>query len=102
MADIVDRHREQIVALCKRTGVRRLDVFGSALRGDFDPLRSDVDLLVEFDEATPAQYAQTYFALKEGLEAVLGRPVDLVTLAGLTNPFLRRRIDAERRILYAR
>jgi predicted nucleotidyltransferase len=55
--------------------VRRLNLFGSAARGDFDPQRSDVDFLVEFDRThTDA----LYFGLKEALEGLLGRPVDLV------------------------
>ena len=49
-----------------------------------------------------ATYAQAYFSLKEGLESLFGRPVDLVTSSGLENPFFRERIDAECRMVYAR
>ena len=62
----------------------------------------DLDFLVEFDDVPPATYAQAYFSLKEGLESLFGRPVDLVTSSGLENPFFRERIDAERRMVYAR
>ena len=85
-----------------RSGARRLDAFGSAVRDDFDPVASDLDFLVEFDDVPPATYAQAYFSLKEGLESLFGRPVDLVTSSGLENPFFRERIDAERRTVYAR
>jgi predicted nucleotidyltransferase len=52
------RHRDMLAALCRRHGVARLDVFGSAARGaDFDPERSDVDLLVEFAPTTPRSFA---------------------------------------------
>ena len=50
----------------------------------------------------PAAYAEAYFTLKEGLESLFGRPVDLVTNSGLANPFFRERIVAERRTVYAR
>jgi len=80
--------------------VRRLDLFGSAAAGGFDPERSDVDLLVEFDPMFPGPYAAAYFSLLEGLEKLFGRRVDLVTEPALANPYLRRRVDAERRILF--
>jgi predicted nucleotidyltransferase len=50
MIDEMALHREELRVLCRRFHVRRLDLFGSAARGDFDPERSDVDLLVEFDQ----------------------------------------------------
>ncbi len=45
----VERHRAAIEELCRRYGVTKLDVFGSATREDFDEARSDVDFLVEFE-----------------------------------------------------
>ena len=102
MSDVIDNHREEVAALCRRTGVRQLDVFGSAVRDDFDLETSDLDFLVEFESLSPAQYADAYFALKDALEALFGRPVDLVTPSSLANPYFRDRIAAERRTLYAR
>jgi uncharacterized protein len=76
---MIAQRRSEIVALCRRFGVRRLDVFGSAARGDFDPARSDLDFLVEFDHGEPeALSLKTFFRLKEALEAMFGRSVDLV------------------------
>lgn len=57
--------------------------------------------MVEFENAPPAAYAQAYFALKEGLEALFGRPVDLLTPSSLTNPYFRRRVTAECQMVYA-
>lgn len=102
MITVIDRHLEDVANLCRRTSVRQLDVFGSAVRDDFDPETSDLDFLVEFEALPPAQYADAYFALKEALEALFGRSVDLVTPSGLANPYFRDRIEAERRTLYAR
>lgn len=102
MSTVIDNYRDQVAALCQRAGARQLDAFGSAVRDDFDPETSDLDFLVEFDSMPPAQYANAYFALKEGLEALFGRPVDLITLSSLANPYFRDRIAAERRVLYAR
>ena len=57
---------------------------------------------MEFDELPPARYADAYFALKESLEALFGRPVDLITEAKLENPYFRERVQAERQAVYAR
>lgn len=102
MTNLIDQHRGEVAALCRRAGALRLDAFGSAVRADFDPQTSDLDFLVEFDEVPRAAYAQAYFALKEGLESQFGRPVDLVTNSRLSNPYFRERIIAERQNVYAR
>ena len=52
-----------------RLHVRRLDLFGSAVRPDFDDQRSDLDFVVAFDELPPVEYADAFFALKDGLES---------------------------------
>lgn len=91
--------RETLEGVCRRHGVRRLSMFGSAARGDPDP--TDVDLLVDIDAASPGAYAEAFLALKEDLEALFGKPVDLVSEAALVNPYLRRRVEAERALLFA-
>ena len=102
VAKDIQRHRALVAALCRRHGARRLDLFGSATRDDFDAQHSDLDFLVEFEDLEPTQYAQAYFALKEGLERLFGRPVDLVTENNLGNPYFRQRVQSERQNLYAR
>ena len=90
-------HREELRALCRRFHVRRLDLFGSAARADFDPQRSDLDFLVEFDREHPQALSfNTYFDFKEALEALLGRPVDLVEPSAVRNPYLKASIEASR------
>jgi len=92
---------DELIQLCRRFRVRRLDVFGSAAGPGFDPASSDVDLLVQFDEMPPAVYADSYFGLWEALEALLGRSVDLVTADSVTNPYFRKSLSTSRRSLYA-
>jgi uncharacterized protein len=53
MVSEIELHQEELRALCRRFRVRRLDLFGSAARGDFDPIHSDIDFLVEFDREHP-------------------------------------------------
>jgi uncharacterized protein len=102
VTNLVDLHRDEVADLCRRAGARRLDLFGSAVRADFDPATSDLDFLVEFDDLPPTKYADAYFALKESLESLFGRQVDLVTESGLENPYFRDRVYAERKLVYAR
>jgi len=95
MIDEIASHREELRALCRRFHVRRLGLFGSAAREDFDPVHSDIDFLVESDREHPdALSLNTYFDFKETLEALLGRPVDLVEPGAVRNPYRRASIDA--------
>jgi uncharacterized protein len=101
MIPILETHRAEIVALCRRFHVRRLEVFGSAARGaDFDPARSDVDFLVTYLPGhAPTIWA--HLALRDALAALLSRPVDLVMPGGLENPLVRAGIERSRQPLYA-
>lgn len=102
MIDDIALNRDALDALCRRFHVCRLDLFGSAARGDFDPDRSDVDFLVEFDRAYPeAMSLKGYFDFKAELEALLGRSVDLVEPRALRNPYLKASIDASREPVFA-
>lgn len=94
-------HQGEVVALCRRFGVRRLDVFGSATSGDFDSARSDVDFLVELEPPAGTSRFDAFFGLKEGLEAILGRPVDLVDPSALENPYFAAMVEQTRQELYA-
>lgn len=87
--------------ICRRFHVRRLDLFGSAATGHgFDPARSDLDFLVTFQELGSASYADMWFGLQDALQALSGRPVDLLSDVAIKNPYLRRRVDSERRLLF--
>ncbi|HXW40166.1 MAG TPA: nucleotidyltransferase domain-containing protein [Xanthobacteraceae bacterium] len=97
----ISTHREELQALCRRFHVRRLDVFGSAARGDFEPARSDLDFLVEFQPLQPGAYVDAFFGLKEGLEELFGRPVDLISAAAIRNPYFRASVERTRAPLYA-
>lgn len=101
MLDQLNEHREAIADLCRRFGVARLAVFGSAMNEHFEPDRSDVDFLVEFDPPSAKGRFDAYFGLKERLEALLDRPVDLVTPGALANPYFAESVASTREELYA-
>jgi len=89
-----------IAAACARYGVKRLVVFGSAVTGRFDESSSDVDFLVEFREGLVDRF-DAYFGLKESLESLLGRPVDLVSPVALENPYFAASVEENGHELYA-
>ena len=102
MDGLIERNLGAIRALCREFKVVRLEVFGSAATGEFDPERSDVDFLVEYAPETDlGPWMKRYFDLQERLEALLGRPVDLVMTGGLSNPYFIRSVNESRQVLYA-
>ena len=84
---VVEDKREQIVELCKRYHVQRLELFGSALRDDFQVSSSDLDFLVEFNPLMQGSYAEKYLGLLNALESLSNRTVDLVDVQAIQNPY---------------
>jgi predicted nucleotidyltransferase len=87
---------ERLAGFCRQHGVRRLALFGSALRDDFRP-DSDLDLLVEFEPGRTPGLA--FFGMQDELSALLGRPVDLNTPASLS-PLFRDAVLESAKVLY--
>jgi hypothetical protein len=98
---MISAHRGDLLELCERFGVRRLEVFGSAAGERFEPSRSDLDFLVEFRPASPSEMADRYFGLLEALEGLFSRPIDLVMTAAIKNPYFLQGIEPSRTLLYA-
>ena len=101
MQDFIKAKQAQIAELCRAHHVRRLAVFGSAVRDDFDPERSDVDLLVEFEPNLSQNRFESYFRLHEALERILRRKVDLIEAGSVKNPYIQRAVERDQRALYA-
>lgn len=97
----IESKRSEIEVLCRQLGVRRLDLFGSGTGDAFNVDTSDVDVLVEFHVTSSFDYFGAYFRLKEGLEAILGRPVDVITAASVRNPYFCARVEQTKETLYA-
>jgi predicted nucleotidyltransferase len=101
MKSPIQANLEDIARLCRRYRVRRLAVFGSILRGDFDPLRSDVDFLVEFEPVPVSVRMQNYLGLREALASLLSRPVDLIEDGAIRNPYILQSVSEQQQVLYA-
>ena len=97
----IEKLKPEIDQLCKSLPVKRLGLFGSALRGDFSQ-NSDIDVLVMFDKDGNIDLFDKYFELKENLEKIFKRKVDLVVDRNFRNPVLKESIDRTRTIVYER
>lgn len=101
MIPLIAQQRTEIEALCRRYRVRRLELFGSAAAGRDRPNESDLDFLVEFEPLAAGGYADAYFGLRESLEKLSGRAVDLVVSSAIKNPYFRQSIERTKMLLYA-
>lgn len=99
MIPLIKDNRDAIVALCKRYGVAKLAVFGSAARGDFDPETSDVDFVLEFLDYGPG-VSNRFIDFADDLEALLERDVDLLFESVVMDPDLLREVQSTQEIVY--
>lgn len=100
MIDLIERHRSEIDELCKTYRVKRLELFGSAADGTWDPARSDVDFLLEFLPGGNGLIFDGFFDFRDDLERLFGRKVDLVMPSAIRNRYLIDSINAHRTTLY--
>ncbi len=96
MIPLISEHSEELAELCRRHHVKRLEVFGSAAAGDFDPERSDIDFLVEFHDSIAGHLYETRIELTKSLEELFDRSVDLVIFANVKNPYFRTSVESTR------
>jgi len=86
--------QKKIETLCRTHNVEHLYLFGSALTDNFND-ESDIDILVKFLPVDLFWYFENYLSLKENLEEIYGRNVDLVEEQSLKNPILIRNINKQ-------
>lgn len=98
MHPAIDQHREQISALCVKHDVKKLEIFGSAARGESNP--NDFDFFVEFNDYESRSLADQWFGLQEDLEALLGKHVDIVSARVVRNPYFLESVAKDRTTLF--
>ena len=103
MHPVIQKNQASIQALCARLDVRRLAVFGSAARtGQAALAANDFDFLVEMDVSPTSSRARRWLQLADGLELLLGKPVDLASSTALRNPFFVESINQDKTPIYER
>ena len=101
VSDLLSRNREALRELCVTQRVAGLELFGSAASDDFDPEKSDLDFIVQFEDADRPGIADRFLGLAEGLERIFSRKVDLVTERSLKNPFFANAVNRSKQLVYA-
>lgn len=96
---ISDNQLNSIKVLCAKHKVLSLAVFGSVTRKDFT-VDSDIDFVVDFNEQDPFEYANLYFQLKEHLEKLLKRHIDLIESRAIKNQFFKKELDSTKVVIY--
>jgi predicted nucleotidyltransferase len=101
MHRLIEIKRAELAQVCTQYHVRRLELFGSATGERFDPDTSDLGFLVEFHDLSPKEHAEAFFGLMEDLQKTFGRPVDLIELRAIHNPYFLQAVAQTRTLLYA-
>jgi len=99
--NLIDQNRVKLIELCELHKVQEFYLFGSILTNRFNE-SSDVDVLIQFGHVELADYFDNYMNLKEKLEELFKRPVDLVENQSIRNPIFRRIVDREKQLVYER
>lgn len=98
---LIDVYKEKLIELCNKHMVKELYLFGSILTEKFNDT-SDIDLLIQFNQIELLDYFDNYMELKEELEQLFNRPVDLVENQAIRNPIFRKVIEREKQLVYER
>jgi predicted nucleotidyltransferase len=96
---ISEKNIEQIKQICKEFRVKNFSAVGSVLTDNFSS-DSDIDFVVDFEENDPVKYTDLYFQLKDKLEHILKRQIDLIEERGIKNSFFRKEIDESKVVIY--
>ncbi|MBS1815294.1 MAG: nucleotidyltransferase domain-containing protein [Acidobacteria bacterium] len=100
MQNFITERISEIESLCRKHHVRRLSIFGSAVRDDFNPETSDVDVRVEFLPEADADYLKNLYAIEDTLPVLFNRKVDVIS-GEIRNPYFRQAVEADEVTLYA-
>lgn len=101
MTGLIEDNRSRLEGLCREYGVKKLEVFGSAVSDGFNEQSSDLDFLVEFVSSDPAGHARAYLGLLVALEDLFERGIDLLETKAIRNPYLMESINQTKVELYA-
>ena len=97
---ILKDHNSDFIKICASHRVEKIYAFGSSITNHFDPVKSDIDLIVELDLQDPIEYGETLLYLWNALESFFDRKVDLLTEESIQNPYLRKSIEATKKLIY--
>ncbi len=98
--ELIKKKEDEFGRLCEEHRVKTMYAFGSAVTGNFDVEKSDIDILVEIEEPDPVERGEKLISLWDKLEAFFNRKVDLLSNPIIRNPFLRQSIENSKVLIY--
>lgn len=101
MTTILEDKREELHELCHLYAVESLEAFGSSVKGGDKEKISDLDFIVRFKKTTPQEHAKRYFGLLADLQELFQKPIDLLEIGAIHNPYFIASIESSRTLLYA-
>jgi uncharacterized protein len=97
---LIKDKNDEFVILCKAHRVKSMYAFGSSVTEDFDPVKSDIDVIVDLDIEDPIEYGELLISLWDQLEIFFQRRVDLLTEDSIHNPYLKKSIESSKKMIY--
>ena len=98
--DLLAPNKRELDAACVQHRVRSLEIFGSAALNKSNA-ESDIDFLVDFMPMPAGDHAEAYLSLLETLHELFGRPVDLIEVKAIDNPYFLTQVNKSRTLVYA-
>jgi hypothetical protein len=99
---LIKENHSDFISLCRQHKVDKIYAFGSSITDHFDPIKSDIDVIVDLNINDPIEYGETLLSLWDNLEVFFNRKVDLLTDDSIKNPYLRKSIEASKKLIYDR
>jgi len=96
----IEKNAKEFYTLCEDHKVKKLFAFGSGATSQFDPVKSDFDLLVELDITDPIEKGEALLSLWDKFELFFNRKIDLLTSNSLRNPYLKREVESTKKLIY--
>lgn len=97
---LIKENYNDFIALCRQHKVKKIYAFGSSITDQFDPVKSDIDIVVELNIIDPIEYGETLLSFWDSLEILFRRKVDLLTEESINNPYLRKSIESTKKLIY--
>lgn len=102
IASLISKRKDEFVKICETHKVKSLFAFGSSINKNFNPQKSDIDLLVDVDVTDPFEKGEILISLWDSLEEFFNRKVDLISSGTLKNPYLINSIENTKTLIYER
>ncbi len=90
----------EFISLCRAHKVDKVYAFGSSITDHFDPVNSDIDVIVKLSITDPIEYGEALLSFWDQLESLFGKRVDLLTEESITNPYLKKSITSTKKLIY--